>query len=399
MMTRGEPRGGVVFTEGDLWREHRRFALHVLRDFGLSKDLMQERVLDEVSALVGKMKKNLDSGMGEQDVPALLDVAVGSVINTLLFGYRFDEHHEDEFYELKRLIAEDLRAVGGWKFRLLSMYPRLLHNLPPFKAIFEMMKYNRRALSDFYQRQIDEHVKNIDFDTDAVPTDYAEAFLKEKAKRDAEGVEHSFTISQLKGMCSDLFVAGQETTSTTLAWGVAFLVNYPEAQERLHEELDRVIGSDRMVTMADRANLPYTNAVVNEVHRLCNLVPQNIPHTTTKDVTLAGYFLPKGTIVIPQISAVLYDEQVFPEPKVFKPERYLDASGNLKRVDELVQFSIGKRQCLGESLARMEMFLFTANIFNQFSVESGAQKPSLKRTIGATVQCPPYTCRLERRHV
>ncbi|KAH7721183.1 Protein CYP-33C9 [Aphelenchoides avenae] len=316
------------------------------------------------------MNKNIESGMEEQDIPALLDVAVGSVINTLLFGYRFDELHEDEFYELKRLLAEDLRALGGWKSHVLKTYPELLYTIPPFKAVFDLLKYNRCALWQFYQRQIDEHLKNMDFDTEASPTDYAEAFLKEKAKRDAEGIPHSFTISQLKGMCSDLFIAGQETSSTTLAWGVAFLVNYPEAQQRMHEELDRVIGSDRMVTMADRANLPYTNAVINETQRLCNLVPQMLPHTTTRDVTLAGYFLPKGTIVIPQISSVLYDEEIFPEPKTFKPERHLDAKGNLKRIDELVPFSVGKRQCLGESLARMELFLIVANVFNQFQVSS-----------------------------
>ncbi|KAH7693320.1 CRE-CYP-33D1 protein, partial [Aphelenchoides avenae] len=92
IMTRGEPRNGVIFTQDDVWREHRRFALHVLRDFGLSKDLMQERVLNEVSSLLSKVHSNLNNNeSGVQGLPALLDIAVGSVINTLLFGYRFDE--------------------------------------------------------------------------------------------------------------------------------------------------------------------------------------------------------------------------------------------------------------------------------------------------------------------
>lgn len=114
------------------------------------------------------------------------------------------------------------------------------------------------------------------------------------------------------------------------------------------------------------------------------MVPQNIPHATTRDVTIEGYFIPKGTAILPQISTVLYDEevslersrqlatfrfiQIFPEHTAFKPERFLDANGHLKRTDELIPFSVGKRQCLGESLAKMELFLFLANILNQFKV-------------------------------
>lgn len=115
---------------------------------------------------------------------------------------------------------------------------------------------------------------------------------------------------------------------------------------------------------------------------MANLLPQNVPHETTRDVVIDGYTIPKGTTIIPQISCVLYDEkvsrhcgymsklwfQIFPDPKRFDPSRFLDADGHLKRVDELIPFSIGKRQCLGEGLARMELFLILANIFNQFRV-------------------------------
>lgn len=400
VMTRGEPRGGVIFTQGELWREHRRFTLQVLRNLGLSKDLMQERVLNEVSALLSKVHDNLnESKSQEQDLPALLDIAVGSVINMLLFGYRFDESRAQEFYELKRLLSGNIEAMGGWKMKMLNAYPHLLHKVPPFDAVYEEHKRSQIRLWDFYQRQIDEHVQNIDFDTDAEPTDYAEAFLREKRKKDTEGEPHTFTLSQLKSMCQDLFVAGQETTSTTSAWGTAFLVNNPKAQARLHEELDNVIGSDRLVTMTDRPQMHYTNAVINEVQRLCNMVPQNIPHATTRDVTIEGYLIPKGTVILPQISTVLYDEEIFPEHTAFKPERFLDANGHLKRTDELIPFSVGKRQCLGESLARMELFLFLANILNQFKLSAGEKMPSLKRHVGATAQCPPYSCLVEKRNL
>ncbi|KAH7704131.1 CBN-CYP-33C9 protein [Aphelenchoides avenae] len=264
--------------------------------------------------------------------------------------------------------------------------------------MFDELRHGRQQLFAFYQRQIDEHMKDIDFDTDAQPTDYTEAYLREMKKRDAEGFEQNFTISQLKSMCSDLFTAGQETTSTTLAWGVSYLIHAQDAQRRLHEELDRVIGSDRLIAVSDKHSLHYTNAVICETQRLANLLPQNVPHETTRDVVLDGYTIPKGTTIVPQISCVLYDEKIFPDPKKFDPSRFLDADGRLKRVDELIPFSVGKRQCLGEGLARMELFLILANIFNQFRITSGVKEPSLQRIIGGTAQCPPYTCRVERRH-
>lgn len=122
---------------------------------------------------------------------------------------------------------------------------------------------------------------------------------------------------------------------------------------------------------------------------MCNLLPQNMLHRTTKDVVVDGYHLPKGTCIVPQLSSIFYDDkvrqqfaqrigtstiQVFRDPKKFDPSRFLDAEGKLRRVDELIPFSIGKRQCLGESLARMEMFLFMSNLLNQFKVRRFLQK-------------------------
>ena len=142
----------------------------------------------------------------------------------------------------------------------------------------------------------------------------------------------------------------------------------PECQRKLHVELSKVIGSDRMITLDDKTDLPYVNAVVAETQRLCNLLPFNIPRRLLADVDFQGYHLKANTIVVPQISSVLYDEKVFPDPTKFKPERFLDSDGKFQTKPELIPFSVGKRACLGESLARLELYLFAANLFNHFEV-------------------------------
>ena len=166
-----------------------------------------------------------------------------------------------------------------------------------------------------------------------------------------------------------MWFAGQETTSNTLAWLTLYLMTNPEAQEKLHQELTKVVGSDRIITLDDKMNLPYVNAVVAETQRLCNLVPNNVPHRITQDTDFHGFKLEADTIVVAQVSTVLYDEKYFPDPHSFKPERFIDANGKFQTKPELIPFSVGKRACLGEGLARLELYLFAANLFNQFEVQ------------------------------
>ena len=191
---------------------------------------------------------------------------------------------------------------------------------------------------------------------------------------DRDGIQNlkikilGYSDSQLYATIFDLWLAGQETTSNTLAWLVIYLVQYPQIQTKLHHELDHVIGNDRMITLDDKSSLNYVNAVVAETQRFCNLVPVNIFHKITKDIEIGGYKFPKDTTITHQISTVLMDERYFPEPESFKPERFLDKNGKFFQPPELMPFGVGKRACLGEGLARLELFLFAANIFNHFKV-------------------------------
>ncbi|VDP41632.1 unnamed protein product [Heligmosomoides polygyrus] len=239
----------------------------------------------------------------------------------------------------------------------------------------------RDAFHAFFNRQIDAHEKAIDYESDQ-SSDYVEAYLKEKQRREDGGDFESFCRIQLLNMCFDLWLAGMETTSNTLSWGVVYLLNHHDVQVKVHEELDREIGSGRQIRMADKNNLPYTCAAINEIQRTTNLLPLNLLHETTRDVQIGEFHLPEKTTVVAQISTVLYDEEIFPDPYAFKPSRFIDENGKLKKVDELIPFSIGKRQCLGEGLAKMELFLFIANLLNRFEVTTYCISTEVKEIYG-----------------
>ncbi|EGT58841.1 CBN-CYP-33C11 protein [Caenorhabditis brenneri] len=366
---------GIIETSGHFWSTHRRFAISTLRDFGLGKDLMQQKILLEVEETF----RVLDEGLGEeQDVPNVVYNAVANVINQIIFGYRFDESKQGEFQKLKDLIDIQEKSFLSFKLCIQAFAPEI-GNWLPGKSLDDIITEKREDYYSFFYSQIDNHRRKINFDTDEVE-DYAEAYLKEQLRQEEKEEMELFSDQQLANMCFDLWMAGLTTTNTTLTWTIAYVMNYPEVQEKIHVELDKVIGRDRFVTMANKNSLPYINAVINESQRCVNLLPLNLFHATTKDTVINGYEVKKGTGVIAQISTVMLNENIFPDPYCFNPDRFIDEDGKLKKVDELIPFSIGKRQCLGEGLARMELFLFIANFFNRYKASPSSEgPPSLKK--------------------
>uniref|UniRef100_UPI0037E872D8 cytochrome P450 2K1-like n=1 Tax=Semicossyphus pulcher TaxID=241346 RepID=UPI0037E872D8 len=143
------------------------------------------------------------------------------------------------------------------------------------------------------------------------------------------------------------------------------MAKYPHIQDKVHEELSRVVGS-RQVRVDDRKNLPYVDAVIHETQRMANIVPMSIPHKTRCDVTFQGYFIKKGTTVIPLLTSVLHDESEWETPHTFNPSHFLNKEGKFTKRGAFMAFSAGHRACLGEGLAKTELFLFFTSLLQRF---------------------------------
>eukprot|EP00064_Thunnus_orientalis_P000221 superscaffoldBa00000009_g221 len=158
-------------------------------------------------------------------------------------------------------------------------------------------------------------------------------------------------------------------------------------------ELSRVVGN-RQIRVEDRKNLPYTNAVIHETQRMASILPMSLPHTTSKDVNFQGYFIRKGTTVYPLLASVLWDESEWESPHTFNPAHFLDKDGKFVKRDAFMPFSAGRRVCLGESLARMELFLFFTSLLQRFrfTPPPGVKEDDLVLTpvVGFTLNPSPH---------
>ncbi|KAF7243073.1 Cytochrome P450 2W1 [Varanus komodoensis] len=319
---------GIFFSERELWRSTRRFTLSNMRDLGMGTKQMEEKILEELHFLIEEIK----SFQGKPFPLQLLSTAPTNITFSLLFGSRFD-YADPTFQTLLKAIEEVMSLLGSFFLHVFNVYPFLGFLFKPHKMILRKIDETCIVLKNCIQSKrpnINENNLNS----------YIDALLFKQQEEKRSSTQNIFHDDNILASVLDLVMAGTETTATTLQWAILLMMKYPDIQRKVQEEIQGVLGSERLPTAEDRRRMPFANAVAHEVQRFASIVLQ-FPRRTAVDTHFRGYFIPKGTTVIPSLTSVMFDKTQWETPHQFNPGHFLDSAGNFVKRDAFLPFSTG----------------------------------------------------------
>nr|Q9YH64.1 RecName: Full=Cytochrome P450 1A1; AltName: Full=CYPIA1 [Platichthys flesus]CAA10645.1 cytochrome P450 1A [Platichthys flesus] len=352
--------------QAGVWRARRKLAYSALRSFsnleGTTPEyscVLEEHICKEGEYLIKQLNTVMKAD-GSFDPFRHIVVSVANVICGMCFGRRYD-HDDQELVGLVTLSDEFGRVVGSGN---PADFIPILQYLPS-AAMKNFLRINSR-FTEFVQKIVTEHYTTFDKDNIRDITDSLIDHCEDRKLDENSNVQMS--DEKIVGIVNDLFGAGFDTVSTALSWSVMYLVAHPEIQERLYQEIEDKVGLDRMPLLSDKPNLPFLEAFILEILRHSSFLPFTIPHCTTKDTSLNGYFIPKDTCVFINQWQINHDPELWKDPSSFNPDRFLSADGSeVNKLDgeKVMAFGMGKRRCIGEVIARNEVYLFLAIIIQK----------------------------------
>uniref|UniRef100_A0A8C4RP13 Vitamin D 25-hydroxylase n=1 Tax=Erpetoichthys calabaricus TaxID=27687 RepID=A0A8C4RP13_ERPCA len=380
--------GGLLNSKyGRGWIEHRKLAVSSFRCFGCGQKSFESKIAEECLFFLDAVDEHKGKAF---DPKHLITNAVSNITNLIIFGERF-AYDDREFQHMIEMFSENVElATNAWAF-LYNAFPWI--KILPFGKHQRLFK-NAAEVYAFLVKIIERFSQNRVAQS---PRHYIDAYLDEMYKTSGDP-EASYSKENLIFSVGELIIAGTETTTNAIRWGVLYMALYPNIQGENEKEIDRVVGGARFPCWDDKASMVYTEAVLHEVLRFCNIVPLGIFHATSVDTVVRGYSIPKGTTVITNLYSAHFDEKYWDHPELFYPERFLDGDGNFIKREAFVPFSLGRRHCLGEQLARMEMFLFFSTLLQRFHLGfPPGSVPSVAPRLGMTLQPQAYCICATRR--
>lgn len=364
----------ISMTDGPYWKDHRRFITHYLRDCGMGKNTIEPQIMNEIEKFIAAMKSKEGKPTNFVD---LITLSVCNNVAILALGRRFE--YDDPWFLAVKTLNDKIVAHNVVNFRIAISWLQYV----PFVDVF-ISRTMRMALEK--TRLMMDRVLSRGEELPEDRTSYAAVFRAQRRSQ-PEGEKDRFSDDSLVQNIRTLMSAGTETTANTLLWSIKYMTLYPEVQEKVRHEVDEIIGRDRMPTFTDRTRTPYLEATICEIQRMSTLVPLNIPHRNRMETNICGYRIPKSTYIISNLFGVHMDARYWNDPEQFRPERFLDGNGNLKKREEFLVFSLGKRQCLGEPLARMELYLYMASMLQHFIFEpSPGRQVNTDSILGLTLR-------------
>ncbi|KAL2516114.1 Flavonoid 3'-monooxygenase [Forsythia ovata] len=374
---------------GPRWRMLRKIcAVHLFSSKALDdfRHVRQEEVAILARALASSGKRT------PVNLAQLLNVCTTNAIARVMLGRRVvgdgsggGDAKADEF---KSMVVELMVLAGV--FNIGDFIPPL-EGLD-IQGVVKNMKKLHKRFDTFLNKILEEHKINSSRGTEG-HVDLLSALIE--LKDVDHGEEGRLTDTEIKALLLNLFAAGTDTSSSTVEWAIAELLRHPEILARAQEEIDLIVGKDRLVREADLAQLTFLQAIIKETFRLHPSTPLSLPRMADENCEINGYFIPKGSTLLVNVWAIARDPNVWIDPLEFRPGRFLPG-GEKPNVDvrgndfEVIPFGAGRRICAGLNLGLRMVQLMTATLIHAFDFELpnglSAQKLDMEEAYGLTLQ-------------
>ncbi|XP_014242399.1 probable cytochrome P450 305a1 [Cimex lectularius] len=378
-------RKGITMTDGALWCEQRAFAVRHMHNLGLGKSQMEFLINEEMQILFSFLKNGLNVNLKN-----CISKCVLNVLWAMVTGSRF--LNEDTLESLISFMGQRAKAfdmAGG----VLCQFPWIRYIAPEWSG-YNLIKKLNKQFKTMILDIIDKHKRTYDKE---VTRDFIDAFLHEMYNN--ENTDTSFTDDQLIMVCLDFFIAGSQTTSSTLDFALLQMIVFPHIQQKVHDEIDLVLEKRNPVLFSDKSKLPYVEAVLLESQRFSHIIPIIGPRRVLSTTTLGGYSIPKDTTILLNLVPMLKDPKNWKDPNNFTPERFLNDDNQVIHDKFTYAFGKGKRRCPGEPLAKSFIFMFFTNFLKQYKIEcvDKSNPPTLDYIPGLTLSPLPYEMKIIKR--
>ena len=368
-------QGLILGDFGPQWKLLRKVSHSALRMFGSGIESLEEKVQREADELCFQFSESRGVPF---DPKHLVHVSTMNVICSCLFGDRYPQG--DTYLE------ELMEMVEGTVYLLSSA--SLLEIFPFMKFLpLDIHKHIKRnahlrdtLISSKFQERKDTY-------KEGTIRDLTDALIKSLNDAEMEDTKAKGLLNEqcLKNTLADVVIAGSETSASFLMWSLLYLAAFPEVQSKIHQQLDDVIGNDQPIRFKDRDSLPYLEATIAEVFRHSSYVYVTAPHLVRSNTTLGNYDIPENSQVLIDLRAIHHDPNYWRDPESFDPTRFLDEDGKFvcPATFSFLPFGAGPRGCLGQMLAKIEIFVFLAQLLRQFSLElpPGSSQPDLEAPV------------------
>ncbi|KAI1209572.1 putative cytochrome P450 oxidoreductase OrdA-like protein [Annulohypoxylon truncatum] len=313
----------------------------------------------------------------------------GAVILKIAYDYEAESHKDDPLVDMATIAMDNFgRAAVPGAF-LVDVLPflRLVPDWVPGTGFKKLARQWRAEVMDVLEKPHAFVKHQMAYGKNEI------SFLSRLLEAGNLDPDVEYTN---KWSAASLYAAGADTTVSSIACFFLAMTVYPEIQQKAQEEIDRVVGQYRLPNMADREHLPYIEATVKEVLRWHPVAPMALPHTSTDDDICEGYFIPKGSMLLPNVWHFTHDPDVYRDPMIFKPERFLETDGHKPEPDpRMFAFGFGRRICPGRYLADNALYLNIAQSLAMFKIskylENGREiSPTIKFEPGVISHPAPF---------